>query len=229
MCVRSQRCRPHSDHFFLNDIGIRNASKLFHFVPREMAQSSAYFDDEARRIFARGPSLYSNLDCIFEHPVTKGKIFIGNQTAAQSLPILTSHGITHVVNCTNGMGELPNYHEGKLTYFRFHVSDWQRHVGGPNDHGAVLRFTDPLFEFIDGALSRGENVLGHCLAGAHRAGTTGCACLIHYRGMDVETAIITAKSLRPIIDPICGFPQFLQRLRHAEYTRMSMFTPAGGG
>jgi hypothetical protein len=35
----------------------------------------------------------------------------------------------------------------------FHVSDWQRHVGGPNDHGAVLRFTDPLFEFIDALIN----------------------------------------------------------------------------
>ena len=39
-------------------------------------------------------------------------------------------------------------------------------------------------------------------------GTTGCACLIHFAGMDVDTAIRTAKRCRPIIDPIgqVGFP-----------------------
>jgi len=56
----------------------------------------------------------------------------------------------------------------------------------------------------------------HCLAGAHRAGTTGVACLIHYAGLDVPTAIMAAKRLRPIIDPIGQLPEFLMRLKRAE-------------
>lgn len=47
------------------------------------------------------------------------------------------------------------------------------HNGG-ND--AVRVFTRPVFEFIGDALADGKNVMVHCLAGAHRAGTTGCAC-----------------------------------------------------
>ncbi len=56
----------------------------------------------------------------------------------------------------------------------------------------------------------------HCLAGAHRAGTTGVACLVHYAKMDVPTAIVVAKRCRPIIDPIGQLPEFLNRLRRAE-------------
>jgi hypothetical protein len=33
----------------------------------------------------------------------------------------------------------------------------------------------------------------HCLAGAHRAGTTGVACLIHFAKLDVPMAIMVAK------------------------------------
>ena len=105
----------------------------------------------------------------------------------------------------------------------------------------MLAFANPMFSFIEEAIGKGESVLVHCLAGAHRAGivdrtydtrgphahqsdllfthpsiipsicctfllylsgTTGCACLIHFAGMDVDTAIRTAKRCRPIIDPI---------------------------
>ena len=62
------------------------------------------------------------------------------------------------------------------------------------------------------ALSRGDNVLVHCLAGAHRAGTTGCACLMHFGGLDVQQAISVAKRLRPIIDPIGTLPALLHNL-----------------
>ncbi len=49
-----------------------------------------------------------------------------------------------------------------------------------------------------------------------RAGTTGCACLVHYANLDVSTAIRAAKKLRPIIDPIGQLPEFLNRLYKAE-------------
>jgi protein-tyrosine phosphatase len=65
------------------------------------------------------------------------------------------------------------------------------------------------------AIRHGGNVLVHCLAGAHRAGTTGCACLIYFANMDVSNAIYTAKKLRPIIDPIGQLPEFLKKLKAA--------------
>ena len=56
-----------------------------------------------------------------------------------------------------------------------------------------------------------------CLAGAHRAGTTGVACLMHYgRITDVKEAIQTGKSLRRAIDPIGRLPEFLYRLQRIE-------------
>ena len=81
---------------------------------------------------------------------------------------------------------------------------------------SVLAFSEPMFQFIEKAISTGKgSVLVHCLAGAHRAGTTGCACLMHFAALNHKEAIATAKRLRPIIDPIGQLPQFLQRLELA--------------
>ena len=178
------------------------------------AKASSHFDETGRVLLARlgsgGPGLYDHLNAIFEHPTGKGKIYVGNQTAASTLLLLQAHGITHVVNCTNGAGQIDNFHEGRMTYYRFPVSDWWRHIN--DSDGSVNAFVDPMLAFVDGAISHGDSVLVHCLAGAHRAGTTGCALLIHYRQLDHQTAIRTAKALRPIIDPICDFPKLLRRI-----------------
>ena len=53
-------------------------------------------------------------------------------------------------------------------------------------------------------------VLVHCLAGAHRAGTTGCLLLMHKGGLGASDAIMAAKRLRPIINPIGSLPGVLK-------------------
>ena len=111
-------------------------------------------------------------------------------------------GVTHVVNCTDNM---PQFHERdtkepKITYLRFPTSFWMQHERKlpefirresprhmparhtralePNHRHCVCALA-ALFEFVDGALAKGESVLVHCLAGAHRAGTTGCMLLMY--------------------------------------------------
>jgi len=184
------------------------------------------FDAEAQKLFkrlnidpsTRSNSLYAALDPIWRHPTGGGTIYVGNQTAAESLSMLTSMGIRRVVNCTHGAGAIPNYHAGTLAYYTFPISQWSMHVKRDSS-ASVLAFSDPMFKFIEDAISRGENVLVHCLAGAHRAGTTGCACLVHFAKMNVPDAIRTAKTCRRIIDPIGQLPEFLARLFTAESER----------
>lgn len=76
----------------------------------------------------------------------------------------------------------------------------------------AVSFAQPVLNFISDALDRGENVMVHCLAGAHRAGTTGIICLMHFAKLGVKEAIFMAKQCRPIIDPISDFPLLLARL-----------------
>lgn len=174
------------------------------------------FDDEARKLWARlnldptainvGP--YNAMDPLWRHPQTGGTFYVGNQTAAMNIELLLKNGVTHVVNCTDNM---PLYHErdGRITYHRFDITSHYRRVR--TDEEAVA-FAQPALNFIAAALESGKNVMVHCLAGAHRAGTTGCMSLMYFAGLPRDEAIQTAKKLRPIIDPIGDFPQLLARL-----------------
>ena len=42
----------------------------------------------------------------------------------------------------------------------------------------ILDFFAPAHNFIDKALNQGKHVMVHCLAGAHRAGTTGVSYMM---------------------------------------------------
>ena len=79
------------------------------------------------------------------------------------------------------------------------------------DPSSVLAFVQPLFDFIDEAWRKKSSVLVHCLAGAHRAGTTGTLCLMHYCNLKPSMAIKTAKACRPVIDPIGMLPALLDK------------------
>ena len=57
----------------------------------------------------------------------------------------------------------------------------------------------------------GHSVLIHCLAGAHRAGTTAILCLMHLLGLNSVEATQTAQSLRSMIEPIGSFQQLLAK------------------
>jgi len=179
------------------------------------------FDAEARKLFSilkldQGPrSDYNPMDPIFQDTSTGGTIYVGNQSAASGQTLLAQKKISHIVNCTDDMA---NYFEesGKIAYYRFNVSFWRRAVN--NTHASVHRFCRPLFQFVDDALANGGNVLVHCLAGAHRAGTTGCLLLMYKMGFDQITATKTAASLRPVINPIGHLPELLRRYEMARDT-----------
>jgi protein-tyrosine phosphatase len=68
-----------------------------------------------------------------------------------------------------------------------------------------VAFIEKMFSWVDDALDGGGSVLVHCLAGAHRAGTTGILLLMHKGGLGAEQATVAAKAARPIIDPIFDF------------------------
>ena len=138
----------------------------------------SYFDDAAKEVFAAGrrtSRVYNNLDIVWTHP-SGASIYVGNINAAQTRSILDSHNVTHVVNCQDVKSRNFFEKDPKMSYFRFPVSYWWRAPGMDTDEG-VLAFFAPLFGWITAALEKGCNVMVHCLAGAHRAGTTGPVCI----------------------------------------------------
>ena len=184
-----------------------------------MRRSSVDFDEAARQLFAslgldasgsrKGDGLRSNiynpLDLMYHDEKTGGKIFVGNQQAAQNAALLKREGITHVVNCTDSM---PLFHQGTFEYYRFNVTFWAANGENPE---AIAKFVQPMLDFVDGCVASGGGVLVHCLAGAHRAGTTGCMLLMHKCGFSAAAAVAAAKQLRPVIDPIGRFPELLRK------------------
>lgn len=81
-----------------------------------------------------------------------------------------------------------------------------------NSHVGVRRYFAPLFAFVEKALRAGKNVMVHCLAGAHRAGTSGVALAMYYLRLSAVQGTMFVKERRPIVDPIGSFPELLKRL-----------------
>src|SRR3989338_2043595 len=142
------------------------------------------FDEEGRKLLAlmnlsiddvAGVERYRNLDAIWKHPLSGAILYVGDNMAARELGGLKKKNICRVVNCTT---DLKNYHEkindAGVTYLRFDVSSLAYRKSSRND---LKGSTSKLFEFVEEGLNNGESVLVHCLAGAHRAGTTG-VCLL---------------------------------------------------
>ena len=55
----------------------------------------------------------------------------------------------------------------------------------------------------------------HCLAGAHRAGTSGVSAVMRFMRLSAPQAVMYVKERRPIVDPIGSFPDLLRKLEKA--------------
>eukprot|EP01064_Diplonema_japonicum_P006881 TRINITY_DN146_c1_g1_i1.p1 TRINITY_DN146_c1_g1~~TRINITY_DN146_c1_g1_i1.p1 ORF type:complete len:211 (+),score=59.27 TRINITY_DN146_c1_g1_i1:51-635(+) len=177
------------------------------------------YDEEARILFRKlnlpedgsgvVPGRYNPLDVIWQNKVTGAKVFVGNHTAAADMRMLRENGISHIVNCQDTT--TTNYHEGKpgFYYKRFPVSYW-RTVPNINTAEVAKAYFEDVFKWVEEATNQGQSVLIHCLAGAHRAGTTGTAFLMRAARLPAMEAIRAAKKMRPAIDPICDFPTLLK-------------------
>jgi hypothetical protein len=183
-----------------------------------MSSENLDFDEEGRKLRASlnlsdvtpTSSRYQRLNAIWAHPTTQAVIYVGDETAARDLKGLQGLGIGGVVNCTDN---IDNFHErgGEVDYLRFLISFHFRHL--TTNPESVIKFFAPLFAFITGQLAAGRSVLIHCLAGAHRAGTTGVASLMYYGGItQYVKATAAAKQMRSIINPIGMLPEALARL-----------------
>mmetsp|Transcript_10097 Transcript_10097/g.35376 ORF Transcript_10097/g.35376 Transcript_10097/m.35376 type:complete len:229 (-) Transcript_10097:110-796(-) len=182
------------------------------------------FDEEARKLFASlnltgvGGSdsphgrMYNDLDAVWRHPTSGGTVYIGNHNAAQSLDILAKHKIKHIVNCQEATA--PNFHEAKpeFKYLRFPVAYWWSDCGKRTPQAVEAYFRERCFDWVDKAVGGGHNVLIHCLAGAHRAGTTGTAYVMHAAELDYPTALKATKTCRPIVNPISSLGEALRLL-----------------
>ncbi|CAK0892126.1 unnamed protein product, partial [Prorocentrum cordatum] len=163
------------------------------------------------------PGRFDPLNPIWQHPDTGALLYVGGVAAASSRAVLSEHRVSKIVFCQDE-GEGRCHFEGLpgFEYLRYRIG---RHRSDPRSKSEPLEYFRPLFEFVERHLGEGSNVLIHCLAGAHRAGTAGVACLMHFRDLGAARATQEAQSRRPAINPIGGFPELLARLEQARAAR----------
>jgi hypothetical protein len=107
------------------------------------------------------------------------------------------------------------FEDKDVDYFHFPISYWGVVPGAKTEEG-VAKMCAPMLGWVSEKLEQGHSVLVHCLFGAHRAGTTGIACLMHLIDMDATAATNEARSRRRVINPsVFDFPDFLNRLQVA--------------
>mmetsp|Transcript_65997 Transcript_65997/g.125865 ORF Transcript_65997/g.125865 Transcript_65997/m.125865 type:complete len:223 (-) Transcript_65997:24-692(-) len=169
------------------------------------------YDTEGRNLIRHADArTYRDVDALWVHPETGGVLYVGNVQIADNRDALTKLRIFHVVNCAK---DLPNFHEHDfppIVYHRFNIERFR--YGGMMDDEAAVEFVHPMLSFIEEVLGAGGNVLVHCLAGAHRAGTTGVICLMYFARLNLRDALPLAQARRPAIDPIGAFPLLLAKL-----------------
>ena len=180
------------------------------------------WDEEARKLFQRlnidasgNRDKYRNVDAVYCHPTSGAKLFIGNQTAARTESVLVAENIFHIVNCQDVSAANFFENDERFHYKRFPVSHWWREEGMDTPEGVVNFFEKGCHAWIADALQQGHNVMVHCLAGAHRAGTTGVSFMMREGRFDTTTAIKLAKYQRPIVDPFGQLHELLTRLEGA--------------
>ena len=113
-------------------------------------------------------------DLIWQDDDTGGHVYIGNSFTSSSQGLLQQYDINCIVNCTE---HLHNHFEDNTgySYLRFDRIDAVFTKGVVLPPSAVPELFSEVFDFIDQAVAEGRGVLLHCVAGAHRAGTTGAS------------------------------------------------------
>jgi len=159
---------------------------------------------------------------LFADRSTSAQLFVGSARFATNRALLDQYRIRRIVYCQDpGEGAMPFDREPGFRYCAFPIGFWRRTPLGqqimtvPPSARAAAEYFAPLFAFVEEAMKSGENCLVHCLAGAHRAGTAGIACLMKFEDLSKEEAIRVAQAARPVIDPIGDFTVLLTALEAA--------------
>lgn len=141
-------------------------------------------------------------------------IFIGNVNCAKNKEELKKVGITHLVNCAQGVKfnqintDATFYKDAGIEYFGIKANDVSTYNMAPN--------FDKSAEFIEKALANNGKVFVHCHQGISRSATIVLAFLMLKRRMTLMEAVKTVRNKRPIF-PNDGFIKQLSILNYALY------------
>ncbi|KAG0640667.1 protein-tyrosine phosphatase-like protein [Tuber brumale] len=128
-------------------------------------------------------------------------LFLGNLVAAESLDILKTYSITHVLSLTHSLPKIP---EGAGVIHR-HIPI----LDVPTQN--ILAVIDTCLDFMTEALrEEGNNILVHCYLGKSRSGGVVVAYVMKKQNIPLALAHAFVKSKRPLVHPNRAFRSQLE-------------------
>jgi len=196
--------KPFNDNFAIRRASLRKVETINTTITgRKFKEKNGVIEELSNKSNGYVVDTNPDTDCC---EVVKN-LFIGSQDAAAEEEILTSKGITHIVNVGTG---IPNMFEHKFKYFKVDILD--------TPEFDILPFIEPTSNFIDNAI-KNENgkVLVHCNAGVSRSSAILIGYLMKKQNYTYEEALEKTKLARSCICPNFGFAEQLRRMNKNLY------------
>lgn len=135
-------------------------------------------------------------------------IWIGSYMSLSAVNTMKQNNITHVLSVldVSSMGFKPEEFKTSVKENFVHL---YLDVDDTEDQD-IAQFFHTTNEFIDGAISKGEGVLVHCIAGISRSVTCACAYLMKQNSWTVEEVLKFVRDKRPVANPNPSFVEQLQ-------------------
>ena len=151
----------------------------------------------------RGTRMRASQDTMHTISIGGGRIIQGGVSAAHDLERLRRDNVKLVINCTNNVPFPPWAQEpGTPELDIFAVCG--REVRSRMRRGEeILPMLEPLFARIQHHLSSRQNVMIHCRAGVHRAGTMGVILAMHLLSLNPRDALRHVRKRRRLTN-VCG-------------------------
>ncbi|KAK9473740.1 protein-tyrosine phosphatase-like protein [Dipodascopsis tothii] len=130
-------------------------------------------------------------------------VYLGSMFALKGKLSIEQAGITHILSVLRGPIEANDVlGQAGMTHKQISLDD-------DEDENIIEHFGEAL-EFMDAAVSKGESVLVHCMAGVSRSATVVAAYLIWKERVSAETALARIRAQRAVANPNESFLEQLE-------------------
>jgi len=177
--------------------------KLMHRIEEYVASDILVLQDGFHMFNKQYPYLCSDEDneslddrkllLCYPSAIMDGVLYQGRGDQARNEKIMTTLGITHIVNISEHGNTFPH----KIEYFRLPLDD--------NVTTNLLQHFNQTYDFIKNALDSGGCVLIHCNLGISRSSTITLAYLMKYKKWNLQYAYNFLKAIRTCASPNSGF------------------------
>ena len=117
------------------------------------------------------------------------RIIQGGSAAAHDLTRLRENNVDLLINCTTNIPNPLWYGEWNtpaVTNFPVCDAMVERRM---DEGGSILSLLEPLFNEVRSCFAMGKNVMIHCRAGIHRAGTMGVILAMEFLNLNARDAL----------------------------------------